>query len=342
MAKSYQLSYYPETCEVEMYDIKNRRMFLKRCKYEDLQADQLYLGSTITVYGRQLKLVDYGDDFTRNSLASNSERTIAVVPPAGMPHLGKITNAIVRSRFIISEMRMVQLSKAEAEEFAGGDAGLAQSLVSGASSVLEIMGNNAIGSWLNLLGPSSNPKSLEAVFGVRCYGSADTAAAARDRAFFFAAEGRNTGRVSSVGDRPTSLCLVKPHAMAAGYAGLVLDQVMGKFHVTALEMFNLDRANATEFYEVYKGVTPEYNAMVEELISSPFLAIEVADPDGGNPVEGLRALCGPADPEIARVLRGGSLRAQFGQDKVKNGVHCTDLPEDGSLECEFFFSILCS
>ena len=165
MAKSYQLSYYPETCEVEMYDIKNRRMFLKRCKYEDLQADQLYLGSTITVYGRQLKLVDYGDDFTRNSLASNSERTIAVVPPAGMPHLGKITNAIVRSRFIISEMRMVQLSKAEAEEFAGGDAGLAQSLVSGASSVLEIMGNNAIGSWLNLLGPSSNPKSLEAVFG---------------------------------------------------------------------------------------------------------------------------------------------------------------------------------
>ena len=177
MAKSYQLSYYPELCEVEMYDIKNRRMFLKRCKYEDLQADQLYIGSTITVYGRQLKLVEYGDEFTRNSLESNSERTIAVVPPAGMPYLGKITNAIVRSRFIISEMRMVQLSKAEAEEFAGGNAALAQTLVSGASSVLEIMGNNAIGSWLNLLGPPSNPKSLEAVFGVQCYGSADAAAA---------------------------------------------------------------------------------------------------------------------------------------------------------------------
>jgi len=327
MSKTYQLSYYPELGEVEMYDIKNRRMFLKRCKYEDLQAEQLYIGSTITVYGRQLKLMDYGDDFTRNSLESNSERTIAVVPPAGMPYLGKITNAIVRSHFVISEMRMVQLSRAEAEDFARGDAALAQSLASGASGVLEVMGKRAISSWLNLLGPQSSPKSLEAVFGVQCYGSA---------------EGRNTGRVSSAGDRPTSLCLVKPHAMAAGYAGLVLDQVMAKFHVTALEMFNLDRANASEFYEVYKGVAPEYNAMVEELISSPFLAIEVVDPDGGNPVEGLRALCGPADPEIARVLRGGSLRAQFGADKVKNGVHCTDLPEDGPLECEFFFSILCS
>lgn len=27
----------------------------------------------------------------------------------------------------------------------------------------------------------------------------------------------------------------------------------------------------------------------------------------------------------------------FGQDKVKNAVHCTDLPEDGALESGFFF-----
>lgn len=32
-------------------------------------------------------------------------------------------------------------------------------------------------------------------------------------------------------------------------------------------------------------------------------------------------------------------RARFGLDKVRNAVHCTDLPEDGSLEVEYFFSI---
>ena len=36
--------------------------------------------------------------------------------------------------------------------------------------------------------------------------------------------------------------------------------------------------------------------------------------------------------EIARHLRSHTLRAQFGVDKVKNGLHCTDLPEDGLLE----------
>lgn len=40
------------------------------------------------------------------------------------------------------------------------------------------------------------------------------------------------------------------------------------------------------------------------------------------------------------MLRPKTLRAQFGVDKVMNGVHCTDLPEDGLLETEYFFRIL--
>ena len=45
------------------------------------------------------------------------------------------------------------------------------------------------------------------------------------------------------------------------------------------------------------------------------------------------------DSEIAKSLRPNSLRAKFGVDRVKNAIHCTDLPEDGVLECEYFFKI---
>ncbi|MED6244921.1 Nucleoside diphosphate kinase 7 [Ataeniobius toweri] len=44
--------------------------------------------------------------------------------------------------------------------------------------------------------------------------------------------------------------------------------------------------------------------------------------------------------EIARHLRPNTLRALYGKDKVKNAVHCTDLPEDGGLEVQYFFKIL--
>lgn len=46
------------------------------------------------------------------------------------------------------------------------------------------------------------------------------------------------------------------------------------------------------------------------------------------------------DPEIAKNLRPNTIRARFGIDRVKNAIHCTDLDEDGALECEYFFSIM--
>jgi hypothetical protein len=30
----------------------------------------------------------------------------------------------------------------------------------------------------------------------------------------------------------------------------------------------------------------------------------------------------------------------FGKSLAENAVHCTDLPEDGALECEYFFTLL--
>ena len=80
---------------------------------------------------------------------------------------------------------------------------------------------------------------------------------------------------------------------------------------------------------------------VEELTAGKVVALQAkftADPS--NTVLKLRELCGAHDPEVAQHLHTTSLRAQFGATKVKNAVHCTDLPEDGALEVDYFFTIL--
>lgn len=79
--------------------------------------------------------------------------------------------------------------------------------------------------------------------------------------------------------------------------------------------------------------------MVNELSSGPCIVLEVTG-QGDNIPTKFREFVGPADPEIARHLRPNTLRAKFGHTKINNAIHCTDLPEDGALEVEYFFRIL--
>merc|ERR1711972_560557 len=125
-----------------------------------------------------------------------------------------------------------------------------------------------------------------------------------------------------------------------GGAGAVIERLVdANFEISAMQSFSLTRPQAENFYEVYKTVVPsaQYSAMISELASGVCLAIEVRATDA---VDKLRKLCGPHDVEIAKHLRPETLRAKLGRDNVHNAVHCTDLPEDGVLESQYFFSIL--
>merc|ERR1712039_573012 len=138
-----------------------------------------------------------------------------------------------------------------------------------------------------------------------------------------------------------SVCIIRPHAVREGRAGIVVEQLVdANFEISAMQSFSLTRPQAENFYEVYKTVVPsaQYSAMISELASGVCIVIEVRGP--GNIVNSLRELCGPYDVEIARHIRPGTIRAQLGRDNVHNAVHCTDLPEDGILESQYFFSIL--
>lgn len=52
---------------------------------------------------------------------------------------------------------------------------------------------------------------------------------------------------------------MKPHAIREGKLGAVFELIdEGGFEITALNMIIVENINAAEFYEVYKGIVPEY------------------------------------------------------------------------------------
>ena len=56
-------------------------MFMKRMSVQNIANKDLFIGSIIVVHSRQLKLVDYGDIFTKNNFEGKSERTFAMIKP---------------------------------------------------------------------------------------------------------------------------------------------------------------------------------------------------------------------------------------------------------------------
>ena len=47
--------------------------------------------------------------------------------------------------------------------------------------------------------------------------------------------------------------------LLSGNAGKIISEIKrAGFEISALQMFNMDRANAEEFLEIYKGVLQEY------------------------------------------------------------------------------------
>lgn len=347
----YQLMYYLADNSVEMYDMKNKRTFLKRCPYPSVRPEHLYIGSVVTVYARQLTVVDYADEFTRKRLEASKETTLAMIKPDAIGNMGEILTAIQEAGFIVNKLRMARMSKAEAEIFYEEHRGkpfydkLTGFISSGPVVAMQLVRDGGIAAWRALIGPTDSnkaraeaPSSLRARFGTdgsfnAVHGSDSPSSAQRECAFFFDAKRGALPLLPGA-----SCCVVKPHAIKEQALGAIVGKVAAAgFAIAGMEAFNLDAANAGEFLEVYRGVAPEYNAQVEELTSGTLVAMQLAAPNGSATVPALRELCGPPDPEIARVLRPKSLRAQFGSDKVKAAVHCTDLPEDGELECSYFF-----
>uniref|UniRef100_A0A9J8B956 Nucleoside diphosphate kinase n=1 Tax=Cyprinus carpio carpio TaxID=630221 RepID=A0A9J8B956_CYPCA len=310
LLRRYQLLYYPKDGSVEMFDMKNQRTFLRRTKFDELHPEDLFVGNRVNIFSRQLNLTGYGDQYTANKLGSKKERKQA------------------------ADFYMEHQSKSFFNN-------LVQFVSSGSVIAMELMGDEAVTTWRKVLGPTDSgvaqkdaANSLRGQFGTdgtknAGHGSDSLASAARELEFFFpSTTGHGPSNTAKYSD--CTCCIIKPHAISEALTGKILKSIIENgFEISALQMFNMDRVNAEEFLEVYKGVVAEYTNMVDELCSGPCMALEIHATDAPRT---FREFCGPADPEIARHLRPATLRALYGKNKVQNAVHCTDLPDDGILE----------
>ena len=322
LVRKYQLCYYTSDGTIEMHDMKNRRMFLKRCTCAQVTPRSLYVGATITVYSRKLHVVGYADDATKQVYSGESESAVVAVPPASFDSLGDVLISITNAGLRIKNLNTLKLSWDEAEELTKGDG---DRWSGHTMAAIEVLGSGASGVWKTI--------EEECNYGTWCCDK-DSAQLWAD---WFFGQGSARSERSSAEMRDCTIAIVKPHAVAQHGGAIVRDILAEGFRITALKMLSLDLGDAADFFDVYKGVVPEFRAMAEQLSAGASWVIEI---QGENPVHALRELCGPHDTDIAKVLRPHSLRAKYGTTRTLNALHCTDLPEDGETESDFFFNVM--
>jgi len=285
-----------------MFDPKTKRSFLKRMPVPELRMEDLYVGSTVTLHGRQLKIRGYLNEHTKEALEVNRESFVLLTNPEVFYELGKVVTCLEGLGLTISRLRLVNDN--------------------GPVVAIQVMGADAEFKWDTA--QSTIPQGHVRQVPLR-----------EGEAYFL---DQNRFPSTAALDHCT-LCVIRPHALKARNAGLIIQEIMeAGFEVSAARTVHLDRAQATEFMEVYQNVLPNFSDMVASMSEAPCLALELRKED--NVVEEFRALCGPYDLDMARHLRPRSLRARFGLDNAQNGVHATDLEGDAEREARYIFEIL--
>jgi nucleoside-diphosphate kinase len=131
-----------------------------------------------------------------------------------------------------------------------------------------------------------------------------------------------------------TLAIIKPDAVRAGNTGKIIARIIaGGFHIRALKMLHLTRAQAEGFYEVHRG-KPFFEGLTEFMSSAPCILMVLEKEDA---VKAWRDLMGATDP--GRAVEG-TIRKQFGSSVGENATHGSDSDENAAIEIGYFFSQL--
>ena len=336
LVKKYKMTYYERVGkqpDIELFDIKTGKLFLKRVTY-NLPEEELFLGNQVTVFARQMTVESFGDARTAAKFSTSNILVVVPFDPKLVSFLLKeVAENQLQSK--LEDVRMLAFSRSDARRLAGlgSTPGAARILEAEAVLAINIRANG------QEISQETFEQAMQQLQGNVWFPSWGNNGAALEL-LFSSTNALDSAKRTTARKQDCTVCVVKAHAVQAGHVPEIVEEIFRAgegLAITAIKSLSLTRVEAAEFLEVYRGVVPNFPALVDELCRGRVVAIEVCGPDA---VRRLREIAGPIDFSIAKQIRPHTLRAVYGVDSVKNAVHVTDLPEDGVLESEYLFDIL--
>ena len=132
-------------------------------------------------------------------------------------------------------------------------------------------------------------------------------------------------------DLQRTFSIIKPDAVASGYAGKILSHLEGEgFRIVGLRMLKMSQEEAEGFYAVHKE-RPFYSSLVKFMTEGPVIVMALERVDA---VKKLREVMGATNPANAA---DGTVRKLFAASIERNAIHGSDAPETAAVELQYFF-----
>nr|CCC90051.1 putative nucleoside diphosphate kinase [Trypanosoma congolense IL3000] len=316
----YVLQFYFEDHTVEMRQVSNSKLHLKRAPFPHLSRENFKLGNSLSLLGGVVKLVSYADEVTRELCGTSDETTVVMFGEQLLPRLGHCLAVLVEEcGFSILDMQMVWVPPETAAAYA-----VPPELGSGRVVVVKCANTNGIQCGIDFM------DRIKGAYAATC----DVEISKWEQLLELAKE----HPVAIHDDVNSTVVIVKSHSLQKLAGGVIMQQLIDEgLELSAVALRHLTSRDATELLTPYKGVLPDFTETVESLFGSVWVMQFVSLDEKVDVISLGREVCGPFDPTIAKELKPRSIRARFGVNRAYNAVHCCDLPEEGPLYANFFF-----
>jgi len=273
----------------------------------------------------------------RRQAKKRLQRTLAIIRPDALRlHKDEILKKINEMGMVIAMQKEIELNESQVEAFYRDHVDqpyfpqLVKQMTCGPILALCLAHDDAVSQWKSVLGPKgvdeipNEPDSLRAQFHVEnaemnmLHGSDSPANAENElRAFF---------------EMDQTLAVIKPEAYEQQELVIKKLEEAG-FMVSHRKSMNLTEDIVSELYK-NKHDSDFYQDLISQMTKGPSLMVVLSAEDS---IKKLRKHLGPVDPKLARRKQRSTLRAHFGYDILRNGVHAVSNEKEARENIELFF-----